>query len=190
MLPPPEGVWGMPPEVLQTLPGYGPDVAKNRAEARKIMEKLGYGPDKRLAIKVSTRNFPAWRDPAVILISQLKEIYIDGELDLVDTALWYPKMARKDYTVGAVPMESGVDDPDQMFYENYVCGAERNYTGYCNPEFDKLVEPAIDGGRSGKAQADRLADRAHPGRGGGPPGALLPGRRHLLAALGQRADDR
>jgi peptide/nickel transport system substrate-binding protein len=42
---------------------------------------------------------------------------VDAELDLVDTALWYTKMARKDYTVGAVPIESGVDDPDQMFYE-------------------------------------------------------------------------
>ena len=52
----------MPPEVLQTLPGYGPDVAKNRAEARKIMEKLGYGPEKPLAVKLSTRNFPGWRD--------------------------------------------------------------------------------------------------------------------------------
>ena len=37
------------PRYLQTLPGYGPDVEKNRAEARKIMEKLGYGPDRRLA---------------------------------------------------------------------------------------------------------------------------------------------
>ena len=45
MMPPPEGVWGMPPEVLQTLPGYDTDVDKRRAEARKIMEKLGYGPD-------------------------------------------------------------------------------------------------------------------------------------------------
>ena len=62
----PNGVWGMPPEVLETLPGYGADVAKNRAEAKKTMEKLGYGPDKRLEIKVSTRNFPAWRNPAVV----------------------------------------------------------------------------------------------------------------------------
>src|SRR6266446_10642910 len=46
--PPPEGVWGMPPDMLKTLPGYGPDVQKNRAEARGIIEKLGYGPDKRL----------------------------------------------------------------------------------------------------------------------------------------------
>ena len=103
------------------------------------MEKLGYGPGKRLDVKVATRNFPGWREPAVVMISQLKEIYIDAELDLVDTALWYPKMARKDYTVGFVPIESGVDDPDQMFYENYVCGALRNYGGYCDPELDKLV---------------------------------------------------
>ena len=135
-----DGVWGMPPDVLETLPGYGGDVAKNRAEARKIMEKLGYGPDKRLAIKLSTRNFPAWRDPAVILISHLKEIYIDAELELVDTALWYAKMARKDFTVGDVPIESGVDDPDQMFYENYYTGATRNYAGYSDPEFDKLID--------------------------------------------------
>ena len=140
MMPPPDGAWGMPREVLQKLPGYGPDVQKNRAEARKIMEKLGYGPNKHLAVKLSTRNFPAWRDPAIIIISQLKEIYIDGELNLVDTALWYSKMARKDYTVGAVPIESGVDDPDQMFLENYKCGAVRNYGGYCDHELDKLID--------------------------------------------------
>ena len=141
MLPPPEGVWGMPPEMLQTLPGYGPDVAKNRAEARKIMEKLGYGPDKRLTIKVSTRNIPAYRDPAVILIDQLKEIYIDAELEPVDTAQWYPKVTRKDYTVGAQRRPGAASTiPTSMFYENYVCGSERNYTGYCNPEIDKLID--------------------------------------------------
>ena len=58
MLPPPEGVWGMPPEMLATLPGYDPDVAKNRAEARKIMEKLGYGPDKRLAVTLVDAQHP------------------------------------------------------------------------------------------------------------------------------------
>src|SRR5207248_3892454 len=46
MLPPPEGLWGMPPEMLASLPGYDPDIAKSRAEARKIMEKLGYGPNR------------------------------------------------------------------------------------------------------------------------------------------------
>jgi peptide/nickel transport system substrate-binding protein len=140
MLPPPEGVWGMPPEIIRTLPGYDPDVAKNRAEARKIMEKLGYGPNNRLAVTVSTRNLPPYRDPAGVLLGQLREIYIDAELEPVDTTQWYPRLLRKDFTVGLNVSETGVDDPDQQFYENYVCGSERNYTGYCNPEVDKLVD--------------------------------------------------
>ena len=140
MLPAPEGVWGMPPDMLKTLPGYDPDVAKNRAEARKIMEKLGYGADKRLAVKVSIRNIVPTRDPAVILIDQLKEIYIDGELETVDTTQWYPKVMRRDFSVGMVVSENGLDDPDQQFYENYVCGADRNYAGYCNPQLDELID--------------------------------------------------
>ena len=63
MLPAPEGVWGMPADMLRALPGYDPDTAKNRAESRKIMEGLGYGPDKRIAVKVSIRNITPTRDP-------------------------------------------------------------------------------------------------------------------------------
>jgi peptide/nickel transport system substrate-binding protein len=140
MLPPPEGVWGPPPEQLATLPGYGPDVEKNRAEARAIMEKLGYSADKRLAIKVSARNIAQYRDPAVILIDQLKNVYIDGELDPVETANWFPKIARKDYQIGLNLTGSAVDDPDQQFYENYACGSERDYTGYCNKELNQLFD--------------------------------------------------
>jgi peptide/nickel transport system substrate-binding protein len=140
LLPPPEGLWGMPPEMLATLPGYDPDIAKNRAEARKIMEKQGYGPEKRLTVQLSSRNIAPYRDPAVILIDQIREIYIDATLEPVETANWFPKIYRKDYTIGINGTESGVDDPDQQFYENFVCGAVRNYTGYCNKEVDQLID--------------------------------------------------
>ncbi|MBV8492039.1 MAG: peptide ABC transporter substrate-binding protein, partial [Alphaproteobacteria bacterium] len=99
MQPPPGGLWGMPKEMLQTLPGYGPDIEKNRAEARAIMQKLGYGPAHHMTVTVSTRDIPPYRDPAVILMDQLKEIYIDGNLEPLDTTQWYPRVMRKDYTV-------------------------------------------------------------------------------------------
>ena len=140
MQPPPEGIWGMPSDMLRTLPGYDPDVPKNRAEAHRIMEKLDYGPGKRLAIKVSTRNIQPYRDAAIILIDQLKEIYIDGELEPVDTVQWFPKVMRGDYTVGLNLTGNGLDDPDQTLYENFTCGAEGNYDRYCNPELDKMVD--------------------------------------------------
>jgi peptide/nickel transport system substrate-binding protein len=137
---PPPGLWGLPPEILQTLPGYGPDIEKSRAEARKLMEKHGYGPDNRLRVKVATRNIAQYRDPAVVLIDQLKQIYIDGELEVVETANWFPKIARKDFMLAGNLSGSGVDDPDAYFYEHYACGSERNYTNYCNQDLEKLYD--------------------------------------------------
>jgi peptide/nickel transport system substrate-binding protein len=140
MEPAPAGLWAMPKEMLEQIPGYGPDVDANREAARKLMQKAGYGPDKHLAVKVSTRNIPVYRDPAVILIDQLKTIYIDAELEVVETANWFAKVARKDYALGLNLTGNAVDDPDQAFYENYACGSERNYTNYCNKDIEKLFD--------------------------------------------------
>jgi peptide/nickel transport system substrate-binding protein len=140
MQPPPAGQWGMPPEMLEKLPGYEPDVAANREKAREIMKKLGYGPDQPMHIKVITRDVPPYRDPAVILIDQLKQIYVQSELEPVDTAQWYPKVQRKDYAVALNLTGTYVDDPDAVLYENYACGGIGNYNGYCNPEIDKMIE--------------------------------------------------
>jgi peptide/nickel transport system substrate-binding protein len=104
------------------------------------MESLGYGSEKRLSVTLSSRNIAPYRDPAVILIDQVREIHIDAVLEPVETANWFPKIYRKDYTIAINGTESGVDDPDQQFYENFVCGAVRNYTGYCNKEVDKLID--------------------------------------------------
>ena len=140
LMSPPFGVWGLPDDEVKKLLGYGPDIAAARAQARKLMESQGYGPNNRISIKVSTRNIPPYRDPAVLLIDQLKEIYIDGELELIDTPVWYPRLAKKDFTIGLNLIGNGLDEPDQTLYENYTCSAEGNYDGYCSPEVDKLVD--------------------------------------------------
>jgi peptide/nickel transport system substrate-binding protein len=140
MLPPPYGKWGMPTEMLSGLPGHWPDVEKARAEGRKLMEKHGYGADKPLKIKVSTRNIAIYRDPAVILIDQLKKVYIEAELEPIDSSVWYNKIAKKDYQLGMNLTGVAVDDPDVNFYENFYSTSERNYTGYKNPEVDRLID--------------------------------------------------
>ena len=139
MLPGPEGKWAMPDAELQKITGYGADLAKNQAEAKRIMEELGYTAEKPLKVKVSTRNIPLYRDPAVIFIDQMKKIHIDGELDAVDTTIWHAKVQRKDYAIGLNTTGVGVDDPDVNLVENYTCKSDRNYTGYCNEAVDKLI---------------------------------------------------
>lgn len=139
MLPQPEGEWGMPPDMVNSLTGYGPDAAKNLTEAQAIMQKVGYSDAKPLQIKIQTRNLPAYRDAAVIVSDQLKKIYIVGELDILDTPRWYSKLSRKEYTIGLNVTGVSVDDPDGNLVENYSCNSERNYTQYCNAEVDKLL---------------------------------------------------
>ena len=139
MLAKPEGEWGMPPEMVSSLTGYGPETEKNITEAQAIMQKLGYSDAKPLQIKIQTRNLPTYRDPAVILTDQLKKIYITSEIDILDTPRWYARLAKKDYTIGLNVTGVSVDDPDGNIVENYSCKSERNYTQYCNAEVDRLL---------------------------------------------------
>jgi peptide/nickel transport system substrate-binding protein len=140
MMPPPEGIWGMPTELLNTLPGYDSELQNNRTEARKIMQKVGYGPDRHLSVKFATRNIPVYRDAAVILSDQLREIYIDSDLDVIESTNWFSKLARKDYQVGFEFMGGAVDDPDAIFYQNYGCSGELNYTGYCSRDVERMLD--------------------------------------------------
>jgi len=139
MLPPPAGVWGVGPEALKDLPGYGDDLEAAREKGRALMREAGYGPDKRVKMKVSTRNVASYRDYAVILIDQLKHIYIDGELEMIDSAVYFNRLYQKNYTLTLNATGSSLDDPDQHFIENYGCKALRNFNGYCNADLTALM---------------------------------------------------
>ena len=49
-------------------------------------------------------------------------------------------VAHRISQMGLSVVGNGVDDPDQNFFENFACKSERNYTGYCNPEIEKLFD--------------------------------------------------
>ena len=139
-LPPPDGAWGLAPADLADLPGYGQDVEANRAEARRIMQSLGYGPDNPLRIKVQTRELQSYRDPAVLVIDHLKSIHIEGTLEILDTSVWYATMGRKGFGLAVNQSGLGLDDPDAVLYEGFACGGERNYENYCNRDLQQQVD--------------------------------------------------
>ena len=139
MMPLPDGRWGMPSEVLEQQPGYARDVEKSRAEGREIMESLGYTADKPLRIKVTTRSLDSYKDAAVILIDHLRAIHIAGELQVVESSVWYNLMQKTDYKVALNVTGVGVDDPDANLVENFLCKSERNFTHYCDKDIDRMI---------------------------------------------------
>jgi len=74
-----------------------------------------------------------------VLIDQLKQIYIDGELESIDSTRYYPKIMRREFTVGLNLQTSG-PDPDPTLDLFYGCGSSLNWDGYCNKEVDTLIE--------------------------------------------------
>jgi peptide/nickel transport system substrate-binding protein len=140
MMPPPEGVWGMPPEVIAKLPGYGGTIEERREEGRKIMEELGYGPQNKLSVKVATRDLASYKDPAVVLVDQLNQLHFDAELEVIESTVWFGRAARQDYTLALNLTGSSVDDPDATLVESYSCESEYNYSKYCNPKLDRMLE--------------------------------------------------
>src|SRR5262245_29970678 len=101
---------GIPPDLLKELPGYDPDVKKNRNQARAIMDKLGYGPTKRLRVKLSTRDLPQYRDPR-----------------------YFPKIRRKNFII-ALNLQTSGPDLDSILDLLYGCGSSLNWDGYCSTE--------------------------------------------------------
>ena len=130
MMPPPEGLWGMPKEKLETLTGYSGAIEERRVRARKIMEELGYSAQNKLILKVSTRDLAAYKDAAVIFVDQLNQLHFAAQLEIIESSVWFGRAARQDYWVALNLTGSSVDDPD----------SEYNYTKYCNPEVSRLPE--------------------------------------------------
>jgi peptide/nickel transport system substrate-binding protein len=139
MLPRPWGVWGLSLVDLAGLPGSG-DPVKQKAEARRLLAEAGYGPERPFRLVVSTRAIALYVDQATYVIDQLKQVGIDASLEQVESAVWFAKLTRGEFELAANLTGIGADDPDANFYENYVCGSSRNYSQYCNPEVDRMID--------------------------------------------------
>jgi peptide/nickel transport system substrate-binding protein len=138
LLPKPAGVWGLPAAEIQKLAGMG-DAARQKAEAKKLLAEAGFGPSNPLKVTVSTRALAIYVDTASWMVDQLRQIGIDATLEQIETGVWHPKMTRLEYQVALNLTGVGIDDPDAQLFENYRCGSQRNFSGYCSEEIDRLM---------------------------------------------------
>jgi len=138
MLPRPAGVWGLPLAEVATLPGMG-DPAKQKGEARKLLAEAGFGAGNPLKLTVSTRALAIYVDTASWMVDQLQLVGIQATLEQIETGVWHPKMTRLEYQVALNLTGVGIDDPDANLFENYKCGSQRNFSGFCSEEIDKLI---------------------------------------------------
>jgi peptide/nickel transport system substrate-binding protein len=133
---PPAGPWALPAAELAKLPGYAPDKDAERARARKILAEAGFPNGLKAAILV--RRGEQFESAAILIKDQLAKVGIDVNLDVQETATFYSRLAKREFELYAGSYSTAVDDPDEIFGQNYLCGAARNYSGMCVDEVEKL----------------------------------------------------
>ena len=162
--------------------------AQDKAEAERLLAAAGYGPGKPLHVEMVTRSISIYLDVASFVVDQLRQVGVESTLKQMDTAAWFPALARRDYQIGANLTAGGFDDPDAYFVENYKCGSSRNYTDYCSEETDRLIDLQSQELDRGQAPQDRLGDPAQARGRRGPADARL--AQGVLRAVAPREEPR
>ena len=129
--------WAMPEAELQKLPGFGKDIEKNRAEAKRLLAEAGYPNGFKVILKNRNVKTP-YQDFAVFAIQEWRKIGIEAEHRPLETAAWYTDgRDTGNFELIVSPTADFMDDAD-LFMNRYTTGASQNWGRYSNPGIDDL----------------------------------------------------
>ena len=111
-------------------------------EAKKLMEGLGYGPDKHLKLEISYNTGEDHKAAAVAISNMWKNIYVDVSLTNRDGKTHYNYLQDNgDYDVARAGWIADFKDP-QTFLAITQTGDGNNYSHYSNPQLDDWLKKA------------------------------------------------
>jgi peptide/nickel transport system substrate-binding protein len=133
----PGSEWALPAPELEKLPGFGRDIEKNRAEARKLLAEAGYPNGLKVVLKNRNVKLP-YQDFAVFLIGEWRKIGIEAEHRPLETAAWFSDgQDTGNFELLVAPTVEFMDDPDQ-FLGRYATGSTQNWGRFSDPQVDDL----------------------------------------------------
>lgn len=134
--------------VPATIPGYKPPcqldtrpIATRQAEAKTLLAKAGYGPDKPLTLVFSIPGGQASRTIAVAIAGMWSQIGVKAELIQAEAGVHFAKLAANDFEVAIAGFFANAD-PEFFTYLIKSTSTETNYGRYNNPAFDAAVNKA------------------------------------------------
>ncbi len=135
----PDTPFGLTPEELQQLPGWGKDQAANVAEAKKLLADAGYPEGFKATIQNRSVKLP-YIDFGVYLVSAWKKIGVDIEHKLEESATWSKNRRNSNFAISVDPFGGvGTGDPDQML-QKFITGGSSNYGKISDPVIDEFFD--------------------------------------------------
>ena len=103
---------GAPLAELRKLPGYSTDKAAERAQAKKLLAEAGF--PNGLKVAMAVRRGQQFESAAILLKDHLSQVGIEANIEVLETAAYLDRMARRDFEISGGSFSTAVDDPDAI----------------------------------------------------------------------------
>jgi peptide/nickel transport system substrate-binding protein len=134
----PETPYATPPAELEKLAGYGRDIAKNRAEARKLLREAGI-PDG-YSFTLKNRAVPMPYEPVGIwLVDQWRQVGLNAKMETNETSKWLSDHREGNFEVSLDANCGYAVEPDLSLFKFLSVGvSDNNWSRYKDPVLDEL----------------------------------------------------
>ncbi|MBI4235746.1 MAG: hypothetical protein HY688_00080, partial [Chloroflexi bacterium] len=112
------------------------DPSGNKEKARQLIARAGYKPGE---LKVNIVFWKIIELDAPPIIEDLRAVGIQADALIYESTLAYDPWSSGDYDIGVHSFWYVTPDPDEVLYEHFYTGSDRNYNRYSNPEVDRLI---------------------------------------------------
>lgn len=132
--------WAMSQAELEKLPGFGRDMEKNRAEARKLLAEAGY--PNGLKFVLSNRNVKLpYQDFAVYFIQEWRKIGVEATNRPLETAAWFDAgRVSRNFETMVDPHVDFMDEPDLTLVDFISTSPLTNWSQVSDPQLDDLYD--------------------------------------------------
>src|SRR4029450_10710938 len=129
-----------PPEELEKLAGYGHDIAKSRAEAKRLLREAGV--PEGFSFTLKNRGIPMPYEPVgVWLIDQWRQIGLTVKQEVLESAQYFAEIRGGNYQVGMHFRCGYIVEPDLALYQFQSKEiSQDNYGRYTDKVLDDLYE--------------------------------------------------
>ncbi len=129
--------WAVADAELQRFPGFGRDMEKNRAEARRLLAEAGYPNGLKVVLKNRNVRVP-YIDFGVFVIQEWRKIGVEAEHRPLESAAWFADgRDTGSFEVIVNGVFNYMDDPD-LFLERYTSRDTNNWGRFSDPRIDDL----------------------------------------------------
>jgi len=155
--------YGMVPPGIEGYESYqadyaGMDQIEREDAATEILTKLGYGPENPLTLEIRYNTSENHQKTAVAIQEQLRPLGIEVSLLNTDMVSHYGHLEQKgDFDYARAGWIADYKDPES-FLGISVAASGNNYSGFNNPDFERLMKEAAAAGGNAEERFGLMAE--------------------------------